>query len=96
MQSDNKLFEDFSKMMNGLAGTFAGFGREAQESGREKMKAWLGGFDFVSRDEFEAVKAMAAKALDEVEALRAQLAAHQSPSPVPPGPADPEVATRAG
>lgn len=75
MQSDNKLFEDFAKMMNGLAGTFAGMGREAQETGREKMKSLLGGFDFVGRDEFEAVKAMAAAARDDVDALRAEVAA---------------------
>ena len=75
MQTENKLFEDLAKMLNGIAGTMAGMGREAQESGREKMKAWLGGLDFVSRDEFEAVKAMAAAARDEVAALKAQIAA---------------------
>ena len=75
MQTENKFFEDFSKVLNGLAGTVAGMGREAQEGGREKMKAWLGGMDFVSREEFEAVKAMAAAARDEVEALKAQVAA---------------------
>ena len=75
MQTENKFFEDFSKMLNGLAGTVAGMGREAQDGGREKLKAWLGGMDFVSREEFEAVKAMAAAARDEVTALRAELAA---------------------
>ena len=75
MQTENKFLEDLSKMLNGLAGTMAGMGREAQEQGREKMKAWLGGMDFVSREEFEAVKAMAAAARDEVAALRAEMAA---------------------
>jgi len=97
MQSDNKLFEDFAKMMNGFAGTFAGMGREAGESGREKMRSWLGGLDFVSRDEFEAVKAMATKALDEVEALRAQVAAlHAAHAPAPAATPDPDQAERAG
>ena len=73
MQSENKMFDDFVKMVNGLAGTMAGMGREAESSAREKMREWIGGQDFVGRDEFEAVKAMAAAARSEVEALRARL-----------------------
>jgi len=75
MQSDNRFFEDLAKMMNGFAGTMAGVGREAESNAREKFKSWIGGFDFVSREEFEAVKAMAAAARDEVDALKAELAA---------------------
>jgi len=75
MQSENKMFDDMVKMMNGLAGTFAGMGREAEASAREKMKEWIGGADFVGRDEFEAVKAMAAAARDENEALKVRIAA---------------------
>ena len=75
MQSDNKFFEDLAKMMNGFAGTMAGAGREAESAAREKFKGWIGGFDFVARDEFEAVKAMAAAARDEVDALKKELAA---------------------
>src|SRR4051795_6930300 len=75
MQSENKMFDDMVKMMNGLAGTFAGMGREAESSAREKFKEWMGGADFVDRDEFEAVKAMAAAARDENEALKARIAA---------------------
>jgi BMFP domain-containing protein YqiC len=75
MQSENRMFDDFVKMMNGFAGTFAGMGREAESSAREKMREWIGGMDFVSRDEFEAVKAMAAKAREENESLKARVAA---------------------
>jgi len=75
MQSENRLFDDFVKMVNGMAGTFAGMGREAESSAREKFKEWMGGADFVGRDEFEAVKAMAAAARDENEALRARIVA---------------------
>ena len=75
MQSENKMFDDFVKMMNGLAGTFAGMGREAESSAREKFKEWMGGADFVGRDEFEAVKAMAAAARDENDKLSARIAA---------------------
>jgi BMFP domain-containing protein YqiC len=75
MQSENKVFDDFVKMVNGFAGTFAGMGREAESSAREKMREWMGGADFVGRDEFEAVKQMAAAARDENEALKSRIAA---------------------
>jgi BMFP domain-containing protein YqiC len=75
MQSENKVFDDFVKMVNGFAGTFAGMGREAESSAREKMREWMGGQDFVGRDEFEAVKAIAAAARDENEALKSRIAA---------------------
>ena len=73
MQSENRIFDDLAKMMNGVAGTMAGMGREAEGSMREKMREWVGGADFVSRDEFEAVKAMAVAARDENEALKKRL-----------------------
>src|SRR5215218_4138378 len=75
MQSENKLFDDFVKMVNGVAGTMAGVGREAEASMREKAREWMAGADFVSRDEFEAVKAMAAAARDENEILKSRIAA---------------------
>ena len=75
MQSENRLFDDFVKMVNGVAGTMAGVGREAESSAREKFKEWMGGTDFVGRDEFEAVKAMAVAARDENDALKARIAA---------------------
>ena len=75
MQSENKMFDDLVKMVNGFAGTMAGMGREAESSAREKFREWMGGQDFVGRDEFEAVKAMAAAARDENEILKARIAA---------------------
>ncbi len=73
MQIENRLFDDLAKMLNGAAGTLAGMGREAEGSARARAREWIGGLDFVSRDEFEAVKAMAAAARDEADALRARL-----------------------
>ncbi len=73
MQSENRVFDDFVKFVNGAAGTIAGMGREAESSTREKAKEWIGGLNFVSREEFEAVKAMAAAARDDADALRARL-----------------------
>jgi BMFP domain-containing protein YqiC len=75
MQSQNRIFDDFVKMMNGDAGTMAGMGREAEASMRDKMREWVGGMDFVARDEFDAVKAMAVAARDENEALKKRIVA---------------------
>lgn len=73
MQSDNRLFDDFVKLMNGAAGTLAGVGREAESGARARMREWIGGLDFVSRDEFEVVKAMAVAARDENDVLKARI-----------------------
>ena len=65
MQSQNPLIADFVKLANSAAGTFAGMTREARKSARERVKETFGGMDFVSREEFDAVKAMASKAREE-------------------------------
>lgn len=75
MQSENRIFDDLSKIINGAAGTVAGMSREFESNARERAREWIGGLDFVSREEFEAVKAMAAQAREQVEALEARLAA---------------------
>lgn len=75
MQSENPLLADFAKLMNSAAGTFAGMTREARDSAREKLRETMGGLDYVSRDEFEAAKDMAAKAREECEALKARIEA---------------------
>ena len=73
MQSQNRLFDDFVKVMNGAAGTIAGMTREAQAAMQDRARDWIGGLDLVSREEFDAVKAMAAAAREENEALKARL-----------------------
>ena len=78
MQSENRLVSDVVKVLNGAAGTLAGVGREAEAGARQRAREWIGGLDFVSRDEFEAVKAMAAAARDEADALRARLDAFEA------------------
>lgn len=74
MQNDNKLFEDLSKVATAAMGTLAGASREFSGLARERMKDFVGAGD-ISRDEFDAVKAMAATARAEVEALKADVAA---------------------
>jgi BMFP domain-containing protein YqiC len=73
MQTENRFFEDISRLVNSAAGTIAGVGREAEAATRERVKEWVAGLDFVSRDEFDAVKAMAIAARDEADALKARL-----------------------
>lgn len=73
MQSENHLFGDVAKLFNGAAGTIAGMGREAEANARARAREWIGGLDFIARDEFEAVKAMAVAARDENDALRARI-----------------------
>ena len=80
MQSENPVLADFAKLMNAAAGTLAGMGREARDGARERMREAMGGLDFVSREEFDAVKAMAAKACEECEALKARLEALENPA----------------
>lgn len=75
MQSENPLIADFVKLLNGAAGTMAGMGREARDSARERIREAMGGIDFVGREEFDAVKDMAARARAQAEALEARIAA---------------------
>ena len=90
MQTDNPMISDFAKLLNSAAGTLAGMGREGRDAARERAREFFGGLDFVSREEFEAVKAMAATARERAEALEARLAALEAGSASPkPGKAKP-------
>lgn len=73
MQSENPLIADIAKLLNSAAGTMAGVGREARDAARERVKEAVGGLDFVAREEFDAVKDMAARAREENEALKARV-----------------------
>lgn len=75
MQSQNPIIADFVKLANSAAGTFAGMSREARDGAREKLKEAMGGLDFVSREEFDAVKDMAGLAREKVDVLEARIAA---------------------
>ncbi len=75
MQSDNRIFDDLSRIANGAIGAVAGMGREMETMVRQRVEKYIGGLDMVSRDEFNAVKAMAEKARTENDALAARLAA---------------------
>jgi BMFP domain-containing protein YqiC len=90
MQSENRFFDDLAKLVNGAAGTVAGMTREFESTARERAKEWIGGMEFVSREEFDAVKALAAAAREEVELLKTRLDALEGK------PADPLAGSIAG
>ncbi|HMT44127.1 MAG TPA: accessory factor UbiK family protein [Chakrabartia sp.] len=86
MQTQNKILDDFAKLMNSAAGTIAGMGREAESATRERAREWIGGLDFVARDEFEAMKAIAIAAREEVDALKARIEALEGAKAAPKAP----------
>ena len=82
MQTRNKIMDDISKLMTNAMGVAQGAKTEAETAAKGMMDRWLADRDFVSREEFDAVHAMAQKAREENEALRARLDALESkPTP---------------
>ena len=75
MQTRNRLFDDAARIAGGAVGTLAGAKREIEALVRQQLERLLASLDLVTRDEFEAVKEMAAKARAEQEALTDRLAA---------------------
>jgi hypothetical protein len=73
MQTRNKIFDDLSQIMTNAMGVAQGAKDEAENALKSMMDRWLADRDFVTRDEFDAVRAMAQKAREENEALKARL-----------------------
>ena len=74
MQTRGRVFDDMARLANGAVGALAGAGRELEAMIRAQIEKLLANMDLVRRDEFEAVKAMAAKARAEQERLEARVA----------------------
>lgn len=75
MQPGNKLFDDMSKLMSNAMGVAQGAKTEAETAMKGWIDRWLADRDFVTREEFDAVRAMAQKAREENAELAARLAA---------------------
>lgn len=73
MQSRNKFLDDFSQLVTNAMGVAQGAKTEAETAMKSLMDRWLSDRDFVTREEFDAVRAMAQKAREENEALKARL-----------------------
>ncbi len=80
MQSRNKILEDVSQLMTNAMGVAQGAREEAETAMSGLIDRWLADRDFVTREEFDAVRAMAQKAREENEALKARLDALEAKS----------------
>ena len=74
-QTQSRFFDDLSRLMTDAAGLADGARREAQTFARTQMERMMSGMDVVTREEFEAVKEMAARARDDNEKLVQRVAA---------------------
>ena len=74
-QTTNRVFDEIAKLMTDAAGAAQGVKREVETLMKAQGERMLAGMDVVTREEFEAVKAMAVKAREENEALAQRLAA---------------------
>jgi BMFP domain-containing protein YqiC len=75
MQSRNKFLDDVSQLMTNAMGVAQGAREEAETAIRSRVDRWMADRNFVTREEFDAVRAMAQKAREENEALKARVAA---------------------
>ena len=73
MNTSNKIFDDLSKLMTNAMGVAQGARTEAETAMKGWVDRWMADRNFVTREEFDAVRAMAAKAREENEALKARL-----------------------
>ena len=75
MQTRNKMLDDISQLMTNAMGVAQGAKDEAETAMKSMIDRWLADRDFVTREEFDAVRAMAQKAREENEALKARIEA---------------------
>ncbi|MEO1108825.1 MAG: accessory factor UbiK family protein [Pseudomonadota bacterium] len=75
MQTRNKILDDVSQLMTNAMGVAQGAREEAENAMKSMLDRWLADRDFVTREEFDAVRAMAQKAREENTALEARIAA---------------------
>ncbi len=75
MQTRNKFFDDMSQLMTNAMGVAQGAKDEAENAAKSLVDRWLADRDFVTREEFEAVRAMAQKAREENDALKSRIEA---------------------
>ena len=75
MQTRNKILDDISQLMTNAMGVAQGAKEEAETAAKGMIDRWLADRDLVTREEFDAVRAMAQKAREENEALSARIAA---------------------
>ena len=75
MQNRNKILDDISQLMTNAMGVAQGAREEAETAAKLMVDRWLADRDFVTREEFDAVRAMAQKAREENDALMSRIQA---------------------
>ncbi|WP_339949054.1 accessory factor UbiK family protein [uncultured Albimonas sp.] len=80
MQTRSPFFDDLSRLMTSAAGVAQGARTEAETAFRGFIERWMAENNFVTREEFEAVREMAVKAREENETLKARLDALEARS----------------
>ena len=75
MQTQSKILDDFARLLTNAAGAAQGVKEEIETLVRQQVERFLAEFDLVTREEFDAVRAMAVKAREENEDLATRLAA---------------------
>ncbi len=75
MKAPNKFFDDMSQLMTNAMGVAQGAKTEAETAMKGFIDRWMADRDFVTREEFDAARAMAQKAREENAALEARIAA---------------------
>ncbi|MBR9764534.1 MAG: accessory factor UbiK family protein [Rhodobacteraceae bacterium] len=73
MQTRSKFFDDMSQLMTNAMGVAQGAKDEAETAFNSMVDRWLADRDFVTREEFDAVRTMAQKAREENAVLKARL-----------------------
>ncbi len=73
MQTSNRLFDDLARVASGAATTLAGVKQEVDAIVRQRIERLAQEFDLVTREEFEAIRAVAERARDEQERLGARI-----------------------
>jgi BMFP domain-containing protein YqiC len=74
-ETHGSVFDDFTRLIGDATGMAQGVRRELEQAVKGQFERWLATLDVVTREEFEAVKDMAARARDENDKLEARLAA---------------------
>ncbi len=97
MQTQNPFFDDLARVAGGALGALSGLKAEFEALVKQQLERWTSTLDLVPREDFEAVRAMAAKAREEQLALEQRVAAlearlglgGEAPRPSESGPSEP-------
>ncbi|MCB2108736.1 MAG: accessory factor UbiK family protein [Rhodobacteraceae bacterium] len=94
MQNQNRIFDDMAKMAGGALSALTAFKQEMETMIRDRFDRFMSEANYVRREEFEAVKAMASAARAEQEKLAARVAALEGATAAKPRKASPRAKSK--